>query len=147
MQLISSHICLTKGLGVHSNMFGGVLLSYLDQAGGVLAAQACETPRMVTVKMDEVEFLLPVRSGNIIKIYGEVTAFGNTSVTLRLEARKESAYTREQKLVCSTNIKFVRIDEDGEPVPISERARIEKTIPVTTKDRLVEIQEWRNSLK
>ena len=126
MQLISSHICLTKDLGVHSNLFGGTLLSWLDQAGGVLAATACQTPRMVTVKMDEVEFLHPVKAGNMIKIYGKVVNYGNSSVTLKLEARKESAYTTKQKRVCSTNIKFVRIDEDGDPTPISERAKLNK---------------------
>jgi len=146
MKLITSFICLTKDLGVHNNLFGGVLLSHLDQAGGVLAAESCQTPRMVTVKMDEVEFLLPVKAGNVIKIYGKVAEYGNTSITLELEARKESAYTMKQKVVCSTRIKFVRIDEDGDPVPISERAKKGES-PSTTREKLEEIQKWREGLK
>ena len=125
VNLISTHICLAKDIGVHNNLFGGVMLAWLDEAGAAMAAQVINTPRVVTVKLDEVEFTRPVKVGNLIKIYGEVKEFGVTSVTLRLVAKKESPYTRTQKVVCSTNIKFVRIDGDGETVPISERVKRE----------------------
>jgi acyl-CoA thioesterase YciA len=125
MELISTHICLAKDIGVHNNLFGGVMLAWLDEAGAALAAQITNTPRVVTVKLDGVEFVKPVKVGNLIKIYGEVKEFGTTSVTLRLVAKKESPYTRTQKVVCSTSIKFVRIDGDGETVPISERVKKE----------------------
>lgn len=123
MKLISTHICLAKDLGVHNNLFGGVMLAWLDEAGAALAAQIINTPRVVTVMLDRVEFHRPVKTGNLIKIYGEVKEFGTTSITLHLEAKKESPYTAQKKTVCSTNMKFVRIDSDGEPVPISERCK------------------------
>jgi len=123
MKLIATHICLAKDLGVHNNLFGGVMLGWLDEAGAALAAQIINTPRVVTVMLDRVEFHRPVKTGNLIKIYGEVKEFGTTSVTLHLEAKKESPYTGQKKTVCSTNIKFVRIDGEGEPVPISERCK------------------------
>ena len=123
MKLIATHICLAKDLGVHNNLFGGVMLAWLDEAGAALAAQIINTPRVVTVMLDRVEFHRPVKTGNLIKIYGEVKEFGTTSITLHLEAKKESPYTAQKKTVCSTNIKFVRIDSDGEPVPISERCK------------------------
>ena len=123
MKLIATHICLAKDLGVHNNLFGGVMLAWLDEAGAALAAQIINTPRVVTVMLDRVEFHRPVKTGNLIKIYGEVKEFGTTSITLHLEAKKESPYTAQKKTVCSTNIKFVRIDSDGEPVPVSERCK------------------------
>jgi len=52
-----------------------------------------------------------------------VKEFGNTSVTLYTEARKHNVYTGEQEVVLHTNIKFVRIDEEGNPIPISERVK------------------------
>ena len=113
MKLISTHICLAKDLGVHNNLFGGVMLAWLDEAGAALAAQIINTPRVVTVMLDRVEFHRPVKTGNLIKIYGEVKEFGTTSITLHLEAKKESPYTAQKKTVCSTNMKFVRIDSDG----------------------------------
>ena len=99
------------------------MLAWLDEAGAALAAQIINTPRVVTVMLDRVEFHRPVKTGNRIKIYGEVKEFGTTSITLHLEAKKESPYTAQKKTVCSTNMKFVRIDSDGEPVPISERCK------------------------
>ena len=78
---------------------------------------------MVTVKLSEVEFKKPVRPGQIIKIYGEVLNVGNCSITIKLEARRHSPYNGSQKVVCSTEMTFVRIDGDGDPVPIHENIK------------------------
>ena len=118
MQLISTHVCKTQNVGFHGNLFGGVMLSWLDEAGAAFAAEVCGSPRMVTVKISEVIFRKPVRPGQIIKIYGTIIEFGNTSVTFKLEARRHSPYNASQKIVCTTDMTFVRIDGDGEPVPI-----------------------------
>ena len=120
MDLISTHVCMTKDVGVHGNLFGGVMLAWLDEAGAAYSSEACGTPRMVTVKISEVTFQKPVRPGQIIKIYGNMVAVGNTSVTIRLEARRHSPYNGSQKTVCTTDMTFVRIDGDGEPVPIDK---------------------------
>ena len=120
MNLISTHVCKTQNVGFHGNLFGGVMLSWLDEAGAAFAAEMCGTPRMVTVKIAEVIFRKPVRPGQIIKIYGEVAKFGNSSITIKLEARRHSPYNASQKIVCTTDMTFVRIDGDGEPVPINE---------------------------
>mgnify|MGYP001446946226 CR=1 FL=1 len=69
MELISTHICKGQNIGVHGNLFGGTMLAWLDEAGAAFACQACDTPRMVTVKVAEVQFRKPVRPGQIIKIY------------------------------------------------------------------------------
>ncbi|CAG7581635.1 MAG: putative acyl-CoA thioester hydrolase [uncultured marine phage] len=123
MELISTFVCMTKDLGIHNNLFGGILLSKLDESGVVLVTQICDTPRMVTLKMDEVTFKKPVKVGNLIKIYGEPVDIGRSSITVKIEARKHNVYTGKEKLVCSTKMVFVRIDEDGESVPISERVK------------------------
>ncbi len=120
MNLIATHVCMTKDVGVHGNLFGGTMMSWLDEAGAAFSSQTCSTPRMVTVKISEVTFQKPVRPGQIIKIYGQLVNLGNTSVTIRLEARRHSPYNGSQKTVCTTDMTFVRIDGDGEPVPIDE---------------------------
>ena len=63
------------------------------------------------------------KEGNIIKVYANVKEFGNTSVTLYIEVRKHNVYTGNQEVVIHTNIKFVRIDEEGHPIPVSERVK------------------------
>lgn len=123
MELITTYICKKGDIGVHDNMFGGIVLGLIDQSAAAYAAQVCDTPRVVTVKIDELIFNNPVKVGNIIKIYSNVKEFGNTSVTLYMEVRKHNVYTGEQEVVVHTNIKFVRIDEEGRPIPISERVK------------------------
>jgi acyl-CoA thioesterase YciA len=124
MELITTKICMTSDLGVHGNLFGGTMMSILDEAAAAYACQICDTPRMVTKKIEEVIFENPVKVGNILKVYAEVIKIGRTSITIKLEARKHSVYTGQQKIVCSTNVVFVRIDDEGSPVPISERVKL-----------------------
>ena len=123
MELISTHICKASETGLHSNMFGGHMLSLIDESAVVYAMQLCDTPRMVTVMIDQLVFKKPVRVGNLIKIYGSVDSFGKTSVTLYIEVRKHNVYTGVQEIVTHTKIKFVRIDEEGNPLFISERVK------------------------
>jgi acyl-CoA thioesterase YciA len=78
---------------------------------------------MVTIKIDELIFKNPVKEGNIIKVYASVKEFGRTSVTIYMEVRKHNVYTGVQEVVVHTEIKFVRIDEEGNPIPISERVK------------------------
>ena len=124
MELITTKTVLASEMGVSNNLFGGVMLSWLDLSGAAYAAQICDSPRLVTKKFEEVIFEKPVKIGNLIKIYGEVVKFGNTSVTVKLEARKHNVETGQQQLVCSTVVVFVKINDDGEPVPVSDRVKV-----------------------
>lgn len=123
MELISTYICKKGDIGVHDNMFGGLILSVIDDAAASYASQICDTQRVVTLKIDELIFEKPVKVGNILKVYGEVKEFGTTSVTLYIEVRKHNVYTGLQTVVTYTNIKFVRIDDEGTPLAISERVK------------------------
>ena len=123
MQLISTHPIKKADLGFHANLFGGKLLAWLDAAGAAFAMEVCDTPRMVTIKIDECLFKKPAKEGQLLKIYGKVDSIGNTSVTLYLEARAHNVYSGNQSVILSTNIKFVRIDENNDPIPISERVK------------------------
>ena len=123
MELISSYICKASEIGIHGNLFGGTMMGLMDECGAIYAAQICDTPRVVTIKIEELIFKKPVRIGNIIKFYGNVAKFGNTSVTLYIEARKHNVYTGDQEIVTHTNITFVRIDDEGVALKISDRVK------------------------
>jgi acyl-CoA thioesterase YciA len=123
MELITTYICKQFDIGIHNNMFGGRLMSLIDDSSGSYAAQLCDTPRMVTIKVDELVFKKPVKVGSILKIYGNVVKFGVTSLELYMEIRKHNVYTGEQEIVTHTNVKFVRIDEEGNPIPLSLRVK------------------------
>jgi len=123
MKLITTHPVKKSDLGFHANLFGGKLLGWLDAAAAGFAMEVCDTPRMVTVKIDECIFRKPAREGQLIKIYGDVSDVGNASITMYMEARAHNVYSGVQTVILSTNIVFCRIDENGDPIPISERVR------------------------
>lgn len=123
MELITTYICKEFDIGIHNNMFGGRIVSLIDDSSGSYAAQICDTPRMVTIKFDQLVFMSPVKVGNILKIYGKVVKFGTTSLELYMEVRKHNVYTGVQEIVTHTNVKFVRIDDEGNPIPLSQRVK------------------------
>jgi acyl-CoA thioesterase YciA len=124
MELLNTHPIKKSDLGFHGNLFGGKLLAWIDSAAAGYSMQLCDTPRMVTVSIDKCFFEKPAREGQLLKIYGKPSSLGTTSITLYMEARAHNVYTGKQAIVLKTNIKFVSIDEDGNPIPIGEKGRV-----------------------
>jgi len=131
MELISTHPVKKSDLGFHGNLFGGKLLAWIDAAGAAYASQVCDSPRMVTVLIEECLFKKPAKEGHLLKIYGKVLTIGTTSVTLKVEARSHNVYDGRQAIILTTNIKFVSVDEQGEPIPISGRVKEKFGFPST----------------
>jgi acyl-CoA thioesterase YciA len=123
MELITTTIMKKSDEGVHGNIFGGVLLSLIDDAAASYVSQICDTQRVVTLKIDELVFKKPVKVGSILKIYGGVVEFGNTSVTISIDVRKHNVYTGAQETVTHTKMVFVRIDDDGKPRPFHSHVK------------------------
>ena len=123
MELISTKICKTSDIGINNNLFGGTMLSWLDEAGGTMASSVCCTPQMITLKIDEVLFKKPVKVNEHIRIYGQVERIGHTSIALYIEARRFNFDKRDEETVCSTKAILVRIDQNGEPVEIDREIR------------------------
>ena len=137
MELISSHPIKKSDLGFHGNLFGGSLLKWIDSAAAGYAMQLCDTPRMVTVSIDKCNFEKPAKENQLLKIYGYPSRVGNTSITIYMEARSHNVYTGNQELVLKTNITFVRIDEGGSPIPISDRVKNKINKIIEEKSELV----------
>ena len=99
------------------------MLSWIDEAAVAMSNRLCKTPNMVTRKMTEILFERPVKVGHTINIYGEAVSMGMTSIALDLEARRYNVYTEKEDVVCTTTIVFVRIDEEGNKIPIAGEVR------------------------
>lgn len=121
--LVTTHMVKSGDVGYHGNLFGGTMLSWLDEAAGVLACQVADSSQMVTLKIEELLFLHPVRPGQIIKIYGSVDAIGKTSVRLNIEARSHRVQDGRQRTVVSTRMTFVNIDSSGDSMMINDTVR------------------------
>jgi acyl-CoA thioesterase YciA len=123
MEQLNTHPIKKSDLGFHGNLFGGKLLSWIDASAAGYAMQLCDTPRMVTVSIDQCNFEKPAKESQLLKIYGKPSKVGNTSMTLYMEARAHNVYTGKQDLVLKTHITFVQIDEGGNPIPLGEKAK------------------------
>ena len=113
MDLVNTHPIKKSDLGFHGNLFGGKLMAWIDAAAAAYAMEICHNRRMVTVCIDKCIFKKPAKEDKI----------GNTSINLYMEARSFNVYTHEEETILSTHITFVRIDEDGNPIPISDKVR------------------------
>jgi acyl-CoA thioesterase YciA len=123
MELLNTHPIKKSDLGFHGNLFGGKLLSWIDSSAAGYSMQLCDTPRMVTVSIDQCNFERPAKESQLLKIYGHPIKVGNTSMTLYMEARAHNVYTGKQDLILKTNITFVQIDEGGNSIPLHEKSK------------------------
>ena len=123
MEILNTHPIKKSDLGFHGNLFGGKLLSWIDASAAGYAMQLCDTPRMVTVSIDQCNFERPAKESQLLRIYGYPKRVGNSSMALYMEARAHNVYSGKQDLVLKTNITFVQIDEGGNPIPLGERAK------------------------
>jgi len=119
VELITTKVCMTKDLGVHGNLFGGIMLAWLDEAGAAFACEKAQSTHMVTRYINSVEFSRPVREGRIVKIYGEVMKYGKSSIKIKLSAKSYNPHSGKLKDVCATEMVFVRIDDDGDSLVIN----------------------------
>lgn len=114
--VVSKHICMTRDIAGNGNMFGGTMLSWLDEAGAITAMEYANSHRMVTLKMSEVIFKKPVKVHDVVCIYAMIGKVGNTSITIHLQAKTKDVETGNEEIVAVTDMVFVKIDENGQPV-------------------------------
>ena len=99
-------------------IFGGVILSYMDQAGAE-EARCHGARRVVTVAMKEVVFHQPVFVGNLVSFYTELVRVGRTSVTVRVLVRASRHLDRGDEIqVTEAVITYVNVDRDNRPSPL-----------------------------
>jgi acyl-CoA thioesterase YciA len=118
----NSQFCKGKQIGVHGRMFGAEQMEELDAVCAVFAAEVCDTPWIVTKTMN-VEFVSEIRPNQIYKTYVGIKKIGNTSISLIAEIRTHSVDTEKEVLALKCETVFVRINEYGESIKISDNVR------------------------
>jgi acyl-CoA thioesterase YciA len=99
------------------DIFGGWVMSQMDLASGIRAAERARC-RVVTAAVKEMAFELPVKIGDTLSIYTQLTRIGRTSITMTVEAwAHRSRYNKLEKVTAGTFI-MVALDEEGNPTPI-----------------------------
>ncbi len=99
------------------DIFGGWVMSQMDLASGIRAGERAHG-RVVTAAVKEMAFELPVKIGDTLNVYTEITRVGRTSITLRVEAWAHRARHRTLEKVTAGTFIMVALDEDGKPTPV-----------------------------
>lgn len=108
---------MPKDTNAVGSIFGGVIMSLIDQAAFVEASR--QAPRkFVTIAMDKVEFHKPVHNGDIVSLWAETLKIGRSSIRLRVDVLARSRNRDEDLRVTSAEVTMVSIGDDGRPTPI-----------------------------
>lgn len=113
---------MPRDTNAHGTVFGGVILSYIDVAGGVEAIRHTRHNRFVTVAMKEVIFHEPVFIGDLVSFYAKTIKVGNTSITIHVDVEAERFGTPGVAVkVTEAEVVFVAIDESQRKVTIGNK--------------------------
>ena len=118
----NTQFCKGKQVGIHGRMYGADLMEELDASCAVFAAEICDTPWIVTKTMN-VEFVKEILPNQIYKTYLGIKKIGRTSLIIVAEIRKHSVHTENETLAVKAETVFVRINEEGEAIQISDHIR------------------------
>jgi acyl-CoA thioesterase YciA len=115
MELVLKVIPMPADCNANGDIFGGWVMAQVDLAGSVIPARHTQG-RMATVAVNQFIFKQPVRVGDILSFFSEVTRIGRTSVTVKVEVfaerfRSQGSYIK----VTEASVTYVAIDEQGKP--------------------------------
>ena len=118
-ELVIQTIAMPKDTNPNGDIFGGWLTSQMDLGSGILAAKTAQA-RVVTVAMEGMSFLQPVRVGDTVRCYARVEKIGRTSMTIPVEVWVTRYMTGEELRVTHGVFTLVAVDESGKPIPVRE---------------------------
>lgn len=118
-RLTTRTLAMPSDTNASGDIFGGWVLSQMDIAAGICAGQRAQG-RVVTVAVESMSFIRPVKVGDILGLYTHVAELGRTSMVIHVQAwvRRNRIGLREK--VTDGHFKFVSIDDDGKPTPVPD---------------------------
>lgn len=114
MRFFSRKLIKPQDLNAHGTLFGGTVLSWIDEEAAIFVTCQLGKGNLVTKYMTEINFVSSASLGDIIEIGMETIKFGRTSITVRCEVRNKFS---KQTIIKIDNIVFVHLGEDGKPAP------------------------------
>ena len=114
-------LMMPRDTNAHGTIFGGVILSYIDQAGAIEARrQGCQL--MVTVSMDKVVFRQPVFVGDLVSFYTDLLRVGRTSITVHVSVWSQRRFGGGEFVhVTEADVTMVAVDDDFKPTPVGRK--------------------------
>lgn len=113
-----TELALPNDANTHGNVLGGKVMHLMDLAAAVAAFRHARRP-VVTVSVDSVRFLHPVKVGEVMIFEAVVTRAFRTSMEVKVEVQSENVLTGERLRTCSAYLTFVALD-GGRPCPVPQ---------------------------
>ena len=110
-------MAMPSDTNANGDIFGGWVLSQMDQAGGICGVERAQG-RVVTIALDGMTFIRPVKVGDVLCVYTSVGQVGRTSMKIHVEAWARRFRTHVREKVTEGLFTFVAIDENGRPRPV-----------------------------
>lgn len=107
-------IAMPSDTNANGDIFGGWVLSQMDQAGGIAAVEKAQG-RVVTIAIEAMTFIRPVKVGDVLCVYTAVDQVGRTSIKIHIEAWAQRFRTHHREKVTDGTFTFVAVDETGRP--------------------------------
>ncbi len=114
-------IAMPSDTNANGDIFGGWVLSQMDQAGGIAAVEQAQG-RVVTIAIEAMTFIRPVKVGDVLCVYTAVDRVGRTSIKIHVEAWAQRFRTHHREKVTDATFTFVAIDDAGRPRPVNPAA-------------------------
>lgn len=121
-------LMMPRDTNAHGTIFGGVILSYIDQAGALEARRQGAT-NIVTISLDKVVFHAPVHVGDLVSFWTETLRVGTTSITTRVVVQAQSGDGSGTTVtVTEAEVVYVNLGRDRRPTPIVRQAPVAATV-------------------
>ncbi len=107
-------------LNDHDTLFGGIAMQWMDEVAYITAIRFTRS-KMVTVSVEKINFLLPMKSGKIAEIIGKVTKVKNAKIEIQVEIFIEDMYSDNRQKSVEAFFTFAAINDKDQPIPITKK--------------------------
>ena len=118
-------VAMPSDTNANGDIFGGWVLSQMDQAGGIAAVETAEG-RVATVAIEAMHFIRPVKVGDVLCVYTSIGHIGRTSMKVHIEAWARRFRSHHREKVTDATFTFVAIDDQGKPRPVGQPAQAQR---------------------
>ena len=113
-----TEVVLPNDANTHGNILGGKVMHLMDLAGAIAAFRHCRMP-VVTVSVDSLRFLHPIKVGQLVLLEANLTRAFTTSMEVEAQVFSEDPLSGNRIKTSTAFLTFVALDKDGRPTPIS----------------------------
>lgn len=110
-------LVLPNDTNVFGNVLGGHVMQWIDLVGAIAANRHCRMP-LVTASMERLDFLSPIRLGDIVVLKAKLNFVGTSSIEVGIDVYAENPLSGERKHTSNAILTYVALDVQGNPASV-----------------------------